>query len=126
MRRPELGHSTRKSSLGEAVQALTRGDKGGVLQPEDACTKTGRPVLEVLREKHPQMKVQDLAAADRSNFEPYDCIPQPLPVEITGEVVETVAALLSGAAGPGGTDAVDLRNWLLRFGAESEELREII
>jgi hypothetical protein len=126
MRRPELGHSTRKSSLGEAVQALTRGDKGGVLQPEDACTKTGRPVLEVLREKHPQMKVQDLAAADRSNFEPYDCIPQPLPVEITVDVVETVAARLSGAAGPGGTDAVDLRNWLLRFGAESEGLGRVM
>ncbi|KAI2492328.1 hypothetical protein MHU86_22234 [Fragilaria crotonensis] len=31
---------------------------------------------------------------------------------------------LAGAAGPGGTDAVDLANWLLRFGRESEALRE--
>jgi hypothetical protein len=38
-------------------------------------------------------------------------------------VVEKVASKLLGGAGPAGTDAVDLRNWLLRFGAESEYLR---
>lgn len=109
--------------LRQAVQALTRGDKGGVLQPDENCTKTGRPVLEILREKHPKMRIQDLDAADRSCFEPYDRTPQPLPVEITAEDVEEIASRLSGAAGPGGTDSVDLRNWLLRFGVESEGLR---
>jgi hypothetical protein len=38
-----------------AVRNLTNRDQGGVLQPDDACTKTGRPVLEVLRDKHPLM-----------------------------------------------------------------------
>ena len=40
------------------------------------------------------------------------------------ETVEQVASHLSGAAGPDGVDGVDLRNWLLRFGKESEALRE--
>jgi hypothetical protein len=33
---------------------------------------------------------------------------------------------LSGSAGPGGVDSVDLQNWLLRFGKESLALREEI
>lgn len=37
----------------EAVRFLTERDQGGILLPTDACTKTGRPVEEVLREKHP-------------------------------------------------------------------------
>jgi len=35
-----------------------------------------------------------------------------------------VAAKLSGMAGLGGTDAVDLWNWLLCFGAESVAFQE--
>jgi hypothetical protein len=66
----------------------------------------------------------DLEDPDRGSFEPYDNLPTPVPVLITGDVVEAVASRLSGGAGPGGTDAVDLRNWLLRFGAESESLRD--
>ena len=27
------------------------------MQPRDACTKTGKPVLDVLREKHPKSRV---------------------------------------------------------------------
>jgi hypothetical protein len=41
-----------------------------------------------------------------------------------GDVVKDVASRLSGGAGPGGTDAIDLKNWLLRFGAESKSLRD--
>ena len=44
-------------------------------------------------------------------------------MDITAETVETVASHLSGAAGPSGTDAVDLSNWLLRHGVESQLLR---
>jgi len=46
-----------------------------------------------------------------------------VPLNVTATDVEKVASKLSGAAGPSGVDAVDLRNWLLRFGAESEALR---
>ena len=37
----------------EAVRFLTERDQGGILLPTDACTKTGKPVEEVLRDKHP-------------------------------------------------------------------------
>jgi len=47
-----------------------------------------------------------------------------VPVTISETTVEKVASQLSGAAGLGGTDTVDLKNWLLRFRAESKALRE--
>ncbi|KAI2510249.1 hypothetical protein MHU86_4127 [Fragilaria crotonensis] len=73
---------------------------GGVRQPDDLCTKSGRPVWQVLQEKHPALR------------------------DPTSDDVEAISPRLAGAAGPGGTDAVDLANWLLRFGRESEALRE--
>jgi hypothetical protein len=102
-----------RGRLRSAVRNLTNRDQGGVLQPDDACTKTGRPVLEVLRGKHPPMRdpAPNLQDPDHGD------VPKPVPVEIMGDVVEDVASRLSGGAGPGSTDAVDLKNWLLRFGA---------
>jgi hypothetical protein len=101
--------------LRSAVRNLTNRDQGGVLQLDGACTKTGRPVHEVLRGKHPLMRdpAPDLQDPNRGLFEPYGDVPEPVPVEITGDVVEDVASRLSGGAGPCGTDAVDLKNWLL-------------
>jgi hypothetical protein len=53
--------------LRSAVRNLTIHDQGGVLHSDDACTKTGRPVLEVLRGKHPSMRdpAADLQDPDR-------------------------------------------------------------
>jgi len=60
--------------LCSAVCTLTNRDGGGVLCPDDLCTKTGCPVLEVLQEKHP--KLQDapiLEGEDHSGvFETYE------------------------------------------------------
>jgi hypothetical protein len=112
--------------LRSAVRVLTNRAGGkGVLEPDEACTKTGRPVIDILRSKHPKMRdpAPDLEDPDRGSFEEYPSIPEPLPLEITDEVVSVVGSRLSGGAGPGGTDAVSLRNWLLRFGKESEALR---
>ena len=57
-------------------------------------------------------------------FEPYPDLPAPVPVCVTQDDVEAISSRLYGAASPGGTDAVDLANWLVRFGRESEALRE--
>jgi hypothetical protein len=86
--------------LRSAVHNLTNRDQGGVLQPDDACTKTGRLVLEVLRGKHPSMHdpAPDLQDPGRGLFEPYGDVPEPVPVEITGDMVEDVASRLSGGA----------------------------
>jgi hypothetical protein len=108
-----------------AVRHLTSREGGGVLQPADLCTKSGRPVVEVLREKHPDLREPPSVGAPDGAFEPYARgAPAVVPVDVTATTVETVAAKLSGAAGPGGVDAADLWNWLLRFGVESDDLRE--
>ena len=39
-----------------AVRRVQSMGGGGVLGPQDSCTKSGRPVLEVLQEKHPDTR----------------------------------------------------------------------
>ena len=39
--------------LCSAVRQLTDRDGGGIFSPDDPCTKIGRPVLQILQEKHP-------------------------------------------------------------------------
>ena len=43
--------------LRQAVRRATERVGGGCLLPGDKCTKTGRPVADVLQEKHPDMRV---------------------------------------------------------------------
>ena len=109
--------------LNSAVRTLTSRGGGGVLQLDDLCSKAGRPVLAILQEKHPELRDPPTVGLPDGAFEPYPSCPTPIPVLVTAEDVEAIAPRLSGAAGPGGTDAVDLRNWLLRFGRESEAFR---
>ena len=47
-------------------------------------------------------------------------------MDITNDMVNAVAGRLSGGAGPGRTDSVSLKHWLLRFGAASADLRLIV
>ena len=110
--------------LRSAVRTITARSGGGVRQPDDLCSKAGRPVWQVLQEKHPALRDPETVGAVDGAFEPYPDLPAPVPVAITQDDVEAISSRLSGAAGPGGTDAVDLANWLLRFGRESEALRE--
>ncbi|KAI2494156.1 hypothetical protein MHU86_20388 [Fragilaria crotonensis] len=110
--------------LRSAVRTLTDRSGGGVRQPDDLCSKAGRPVWQVLQEKHPALRDPTSVGAADGAFEPYPDLPAPVPVCTTQDDVEAIASRLSGAAGPGGTDAVDLANWLLRFGRESEAMRE--
>jgi hypothetical protein len=110
--------------LRAAVRNLTRREGGGVLDPDSLDSKTGRPVLEVLHSKHPAMRTPEDEDIGEAVFEEYPNTPTPIPLDITAETVEAVATKMSGAAGPGGTDAVALQNWLLRFGSESERLRQ--
>ena len=44
---------------------------GGVLLPGDVCTKTGRTVEEVCREKHPDMRVPPAENRSCAAFEEY-------------------------------------------------------
>ncbi|KAI2493136.1 hypothetical protein MHU86_21397 [Fragilaria crotonensis] len=113
-----------EGKLRSAVRTLTDRSGGGVRQPDDLCSKAGRPVWQVLQEKHPALRDPTSVGDADGAFEPYPDLPAPVPVCITQDDVEAISSRLAGAAGPGGTDAVDLANWLLRFGRESEALRE--
>ncbi|KAI2490418.1 hypothetical protein MHU86_24150 [Fragilaria crotonensis] len=110
--------------LRSAVRTLTDRSGRGVRQPDDLCSKAGRPVWQVLQEKHPALRDPTSVGNADGAFEPYPDLPAPVPVCVTQDDVEAISSRLAGAAGPGGTDAVDLANWLLRFGRESEALRE--
>jgi len=80
----------------------------------------------VLQEKHPELRDSPTTTNHTDGaFELYaEGAPSVVPVLITAATVEKVTTQLSGGAGLGGMDAVDLRNWLLCFGAESEALCE--
>jgi hypothetical protein len=60
------------------------------------------------------------------SFEPYGNLPDPVFIDIMAQMIEPIAARLSGSAGPGGVYSVDLQNWLLRFGKESLAIQEEI
>ena len=77
---------------------ITKREKGGVLQLEGHCTKTGDRVLEVLHAKHPDARPPSAACLDAYPGPP----PEMVPVDITDDVVSAVAVRLSGRAGQGG------------------------
>ena len=112
--------------LRQAVRRLTERDSGGLLLPTDIDEKSGLCVEQVLRDKHPPLRDPDLTVANPGCFEEYDTTPATVPLSITAETVEKVAARMKGGAGPSGVDAVAMQNWLLRFGAESFALRETL
>ena len=94
------------------------------MHPDNLCTKAGRPVIDILREKHPDMMVPDLSDDGMAAFEEYAELFESLPVDCDAEVVEEVAAKLRGGAGPSSVDAIALKGWLLRHGRASQVLRE--
>ena len=52
-------------------------------------------------------------------LEEYEDVPEAVPLDFTEDDVTWVASKLSGAAGALGAEAMELRNWLLRFGCAS-------
>ncbi|KAI2498783.1 hypothetical protein MHU86_15686 [Fragilaria crotonensis] len=107
--------------LRSAVRTLTDRSGGGVRQPDDLCSKAGRPVWQVLQEKHPALRDPTSVGDTDGAFEPYPDLPAPS-LCTTQDDVEAIASRLR-CRRPRGTDAVDLANWLLRFGRESSAAR---
>ena len=60
------------------------------------------------------------------SFKEYEELPEMLPLDFTKDDVTWVVSNISGAAGALGAKVIELRNWLLRFGCASEELRVVV
>ena len=112
--------------LRQAVCWATDWEGGGCLLPDDQCTKTGRPVAEVLWEKDPDIRAPPKENPTCAAFEKYGDVPKTVPLDFTEDDVTWVASKLSGAAGALGAEAMELRNWLLCFGCASEEFRVVV
>ena len=112
--------------LCQAVHRATDQEGGGYLLLGDKCTKTGRPVADILQEKHPDMRVPPAENPVCAVFEEYGEVPEMEPLDFIEDDVTWVASKISGAAGTLGAEAIELRNWLLRFGCASEELGVVV
>ena len=62
-------------------------------QPDDKCTKTGRPVLSILQEKHHKARIPA-----EEDFDVYQSKPDLIGISVFGEDVVKQAASMSGAA----------------------------
>ena len=91
-----------------AVRMATDREGGGPLQPWDIDAKTGKTVLEVLRDKHPEMMIPDVTAPGWLSFESYDDVPAEMMVDCDQEIVQGVAGKLRGGAGPSPVDGLTL------------------
>ena len=107
--------------LAKATANLTRSSEGGVLALDDIDAKSGKTVLQVLRDKHP--KLRDVDCKEEGVFEFYPKCPKHTPLEIKDGQIEKVAQVMRGGGGPSGVNAVELQGWLLRHGHQSSQLR---
>lgn len=104
-----------------AVRWATERGQGGVLAPESRDERSGKTVMEILREKHPANR--DLAV---EHLTEYESLPERGTLEVPVEAVELTARRLNGSGCPGGTDAQNLQGWLLRFGPVSRKLQRAV
>jgi hypothetical protein len=107
----------------EAVRWITARDRGGVLHPDSliGSGNTTKTILQVLQDKHPAQQEPHETVLHEMNIQN---IPLMVEVDITSSHVETAARKIHGGAGPGGCDSSQWQDFLLRFGAHSERLRD--
>ena len=73
--------------------------RGVVSYPRYVCTKTGRPVADVLQEKHSNMRVTPMENPTCAAFEEYEELPELVLHDFSENNITWVASKLSGAAG---------------------------
>jgi hypothetical protein len=111
--------------LRSACRTLTCRDGGGVLQPDDLCTKAGRPVLDVLREKHPDLR-DPVVGQQGGSFESYEDIGTAIPTDVRSRswsrwpqdclappapVAQTLSTSETGSSGSGPFRSASGRRW---------------
>ena len=93
------GDTVLSGELLQAVRQATNREEGGCLLPEDQCTKPGRPVAEVLREKHPDMRVPPVKNPTCAAVEEYEDVPETVLLDITEDDVTWVTLRMASCAG---------------------------
>ena len=72
------------------------------------------------------MRVPPVENPTCAAFEVYEEVPETVPLNFTEDDVTWAASKLYGTAGSMGAEAMELRNWLLRFVCSLEELRVVV
>eukprot|EP00957_Ditylum_brightwellii_P093755 7138249-Ditylum_brightwellii.AAC.2 len=72
-----------QGKLRQAVRWLTGQEKGGLIFPDDRCTKSGELMSEVLQTKHPETVEPQVEA-----FKMFPNVPAFMDVNVTASVVE--------------------------------------
>ena len=67
----------------QSVRTLIVYGGEGCLLPEDACTKTGKPVADVLRKKHLDTRVPLVVGPCCSDFKEYNEAPEMVPLNLS-------------------------------------------
>ena len=88
--------------------------------------KTGRLVVDVLREKHPDMRVPPVENPMCAAFEEYKEVRETVHLALSEDDVMWVAYKLSGAVGVLVAKVIELRNWLLCFGFALDKFRFVV
>ena len=108
------------------VRWITEREKAGLLEAKDLTkvkTSDGcefeMTVLEALQLKHPE------PGRSASHMMIHLRWP-PVELDMCGGHIQMVARWLRGGAGPGGSDSTAWQDWLLRYGAHSEHLRDAV
>ena len=112
-----------RGKISNAIRVLSDEHKGGVLAPTDLID--GRPVLEILRDKHPEGQPLEPSCIQSEH-------PRTLPYhpavfdKISARLVRKHAMKTHGSAGPSGLDADDWRRLLSAFGQTSTNLCKLV
>jgi hypothetical protein len=103
-----------------AVWMVTNRGAGGPYCQHDLDSKSRRPVINVLMDKHLDCCVQ--LDEDFDAYSIANNLLDTMPVYCYKECIAKAAAHLSGGARLCGIEAKMLQHWLLRYGAQSERL----
>ena len=119
-------HSTLLSGIMRQVVHRATVHEGGVSYPrgllhKDQATGCRRPL-----KKNPNMCVPPVEKPTCAAFEEYKEVPETALIDLSKYDITWVTSKLSGASGALGSEAIQLRNWILCFGCALEEFRVVV